>query len=179
MLRSLMLASLVLLTSCGSTARSLWRDWGNADLTGRAAPPLEGGVWLLPPDDEGYALEAPYAELGPTIRNRLDARLVEPFASLAKADLWLFGHVLPRHPDGIRPVDHVADVSPGVPLLLISGDADRKAPLDAVRRMAATRGGTELLVLRGARHDGAFRTHHAEYARAMDALFARVAGVAH
>ena len=48
MIRPLLVASLLLLTSCGSTVRSFWRDWGNADLAGTQAPPLTDGVWLLP-----------------------------------------------------------------------------------------------------------------------------------
>lgn len=59
MIRSILLASLVLLTSCASTVRSVWRDAGNADLAGEAAPPLEDGTWLLPPTDDELAQVAP------------------------------------------------------------------------------------------------------------------------
>jgi len=59
MLRSFAVASLVLLAGCASTVRSVWRDWGNVDLAGRAAPPLDQGVWLLPPDDLDSARPAP------------------------------------------------------------------------------------------------------------------------
>jgi len=52
MIRSLLVASLLLLTSCASTVRSAWRDWGNADLAGTQAPPLAAGVWLLPANDD-------------------------------------------------------------------------------------------------------------------------------
>lgn len=59
MLRLLLVASLVFMTSCASTVRSVWRDWGNADLAGKAAPSLDDGVWLLPATDEDAADEAP------------------------------------------------------------------------------------------------------------------------
>lgn len=71
MVRSLLLASLVLLTSCASSVRSLWRDWGNADLAGRAAPALDDGAWLLPPDDEEAARDAPDGWVPPESRWRL------------------------------------------------------------------------------------------------------------
>jgi len=59
MVRLLLVASLMVLAGCASSVRSLWRDWGNADLAGRAAPALDGGAWLLPPDDEDGARDAP------------------------------------------------------------------------------------------------------------------------
>jgi hypothetical protein len=71
MLRTLLLASLVLLTGCASSFRSLWRDWGNTDLAGRTAPALSDGAWLLPPDDDDGARDAPDAWVPPDARWRL------------------------------------------------------------------------------------------------------------
>ncbi|MFT7536677.1 MAG: hypothetical protein ACI85K_002631 [Hyphomicrobiaceae bacterium] len=59
MIRPLLVASLLLLTSCGSTVRSFWRDWGNTDLAGTKAPPLTDGVWLLPASGDDGVREAP------------------------------------------------------------------------------------------------------------------------
>lgn len=59
MIRTLLAASLLLLTSCASTVRSVWRDWGNTDLAGEQAPPIANGTWLLPPSEEDVAHIAP------------------------------------------------------------------------------------------------------------------------
>lgn len=59
MIRPILLASLLLLTSCASTVRSVWRDLGNTDLAGEPAPPLRAGTWLLPPTAEELADAAP------------------------------------------------------------------------------------------------------------------------
>ena len=37
------------LAGCG-VFRPLIRDWSNQDMTGRTAPPLEGGEWVIAPD---------------------------------------------------------------------------------------------------------------------------------
>ena len=71
MLRLLTLASLVLLTGCASSVRSLWRDWGNTDLAGRTAPGLAQGAWLLPPGDDDGARDAPDDWTPPDARWRL------------------------------------------------------------------------------------------------------------
>lgn len=112
----------------------------------------------------GYLLEAPYARLGPAIESRVQRRLVEPFASAAYLDLWLYGHALPAHFDAINPIERVADIPAGVPTVFVSGDADRRAPLSDVEEMVARRPGTALLVLQGATHDRAFATHRETYA---------------
>ena len=59
MIRPLLVASLFLLTSCGATVRSFWRDWGNTDLAGTQAPALKDGVWLLPASADDGVREAP------------------------------------------------------------------------------------------------------------------------
>jgi len=59
MIRPILLASLLLLTSCASTVRSVWRDLGNTDLAGEPAPPLQNGTWLLPPTTDELAEVAP------------------------------------------------------------------------------------------------------------------------
>ena len=58
MLRATLLLSLSLLAGCANV-RSIWRDLGNEDLAGREAPGWVDGEWLLPPDDDELAREAP------------------------------------------------------------------------------------------------------------------------
>jgi pimeloyl-ACP methyl ester carboxylesterase len=61
---------------------------------------------------------------------------------------------LPVDPEQISPYRHIAAIPAGVPVVIISGSADRHAPLDEVKALAArVRSGAKLVVFEGAVHE--------------------------
>ncbi|MFY0574276.1 alpha/beta hydrolase [Cystobacter fuscus] len=86
----------------------------------------------------GYMLESPYRDLRTAVGNRLEHYLWPGLDRLAFHGMWLFGDVLlPVATERIRPLDHVADIPPTVPVLLLAGARDRHARLQEVEDLTA------------------------------------------
>jgi uncharacterized protein len=89
------------------------------------------------PRVQGYILESPYRDLRTAVHNRLENYLPPGLDWLAFQSVWLFGSaLLPVPAENIRPLDHVADIPEGIPVLLLAGAQDRHARLDELEDLA-------------------------------------------
>jgi uncharacterized protein len=103
----------------------------------------------------GYFLEQPFKDLKSAVWNRLHARLppILDWAAYCGMKLWAPAF-LPINPNEISPCDHIAAIPPSVPVVIITGSADRHATLDDVKAVAGrVRSGAQLVVVEGATHE--------------------------
>jgi uncharacterized protein len=103
----------------------------------------------------GYFLEQPYKDLKSAVWNRLQNHLPPVLDWVAYYGLRLWSPAfLPVDPDQISPFEHVASIPKGVPVVIITGSADRHARFDDVKAVAGrVRSGARLVVLEGASHE--------------------------
>lgn len=102
----------------------------------------------------GYILESPYRDIRTAVRNRTDAYLYPPFNRAASLGLELVGPLVLPDMDRMSPVERVADIPRGVPLLLLAGRRDdraRPAEVEAIRARAA--GPCRLVIFEEAGHE--------------------------
>jgi uncharacterized protein len=113
-----------------------------------AAGELQGDV-------AGYFLEQPYKDLKSAVRNRLQNHLPPVLDWVAYGGLLIWAPVfLPVDPNRISPYDGVRAIPEGVPVVIITGSADRHAHLDEVRALAErVKSGARLVVFEGAVHE--------------------------
>jgi uncharacterized protein len=84
----------------------------------------------LKTDVAGYFLEQPYKDLKSAVWNRLRNRLPPVLDWVAYCGLRLWSPAfLPVNPDQISPYDHIASIPPSVPVVIVTGSADRHALL--------------------------------------------------
>jgi alpha-beta hydrolase superfamily lysophospholipase len=112
-----------------------------------AAEDLKGEV-------AGYFLEQPYKDLTSATWNRLQQYLPPGLDWIAYGGLRLWAPVfLPVGTDRLSPCDRIGDIPESVPVVIVTGAADRHARLDEVkvlyRRIASH---ARLVVFDGARH---------------------------
>lgn len=124
---------------------------------------------------DALVLEAPYADIGTAIGNRLRLRLgsVGPWlAPLLTAQLWARRQIAMSE---LRPVDAITRVH--VPLLVIAGSNDpRSTPADVERVFAAASEPKELWIVPGAAHTDFHRAAPQEYERRILAFLQRALG---
>lgn len=103
----------------------------------------------------GYFLEQPYKDLPSAVWNRLQNRLPPVLDWVAYRGMRLWAPAfLPVGPDQISPYDRIAAIPPSVPVVIITGSADRHARLDDVKAVASrVRSGAKLVVFEGATHE--------------------------
>jgi uncharacterized protein len=125
----------------------------------------------------GYFLEQPYKDLASAVWNRLQNHLPPVLDSVAYCGMRLWAPAfLPVDPDRISPYNHIAAIPPSVPVVLITGSADRDARPDEVRAMASrVRSGAKLVFFAGAGHEDLNRRDPKLYrASLMELLQSRV-----
>jgi alpha-beta hydrolase superfamily lysophospholipase len=85
-----------------------------------AAPELNDRV-------AGYILECPYQDLRTACRNRTDLYLPPGLSEVAYTGLSVVCPLVLPDVDDISPLDAAAGIPPTVPVLVLAGDADRRA----------------------------------------------------
>ena len=113
-----------------------------------AAAELDGAV-------AGYFLEQPYRDLKSAVWNRLQHYLPPPLDWIAYGGLRLWAPVfLPVDAEQLSPSDHIRDIPESVPVVLVTGSADRHAHLDEVTAMYHhIESHAKLVVFHGAAHE--------------------------
>jgi alpha-beta hydrolase superfamily lysophospholipase len=113
-----------------------------------AAGELDGTV-------AGYFLEQPYKDLKSATWNRLQHYLPPVLDRIAYAGLRLWAPVfLPVDPSQLSPYDHIQDIPQSVPVVFVTGSADRHARLDEVTAMYhRIKSHARLVVFDGAAHE--------------------------
>jgi alpha-beta hydrolase superfamily lysophospholipase len=103
----------------------------------------------------GYFLEQPYKDLKTATWNRLQHYLPLVLDWIAYAGLRLWAPVfLPVDPDQLSPHDHIQDIPESVPVVFVTGSADRHAHLDEVTAMYhRIKSHATLVVFDGAAHE--------------------------
>ncbi len=102
----------------------------------------------------GYFLEQPFKDLKSATWNRLQHYLPPVLDWIAYGGLRLWAPVfLPVDPDQVSPYDHVQDIPENVPVVFVTGSADRHAHLDEVTAMfRRIESHARLVVFDGAQH---------------------------
>ena len=101
----------------------------------------------------GYVLESPFADLKTAVRNRTRAYLPTPLDQIAYPGLRAAGMAILPNLDAIAPAAAVADVPADVPVLILAGEADRRAtPEEARAVFDRVRSHARLVMFPGARH---------------------------
>ena len=104
----------------------------------------------------GYFLEQPYKDIKSAAWNRLQHYLPPPLDWIAYGGLRLWAPVfLPVAPEQLSPYDRVQDIPGSVPVVFVTGSADRHAHLDEVTAMyRRIESHARLVVFEGAEHVG-------------------------
>lgn len=113
-----------------------------------AAGKLDGNV-------AGYFLEQPYKDLKSAVWNRLHNHLPPVLDWAAYLGLRFWAPVfLPVDPDWVSPNEYVAKIPENVPVVFITGSADRHAPLADVKAMyRQIKSHAQLIVFDGTAHE--------------------------
>lgn len=103
----------------------------------------------------GYFLEQPYKDLKSATWNRLQHHLPPVLDWIAYGGLRLWAPVfLPVDPDQLSPCEHIQNVPKSVPVVFITGSADRHAHLDEVTAMyQQIESHAKLVIFDGAMHE--------------------------
>jgi uncharacterized protein len=102
----------------------------------------------------GYLFDSLYGDLRTALWNRLDHRLPCGVRHMAYGSLRVWAPVfLPVAVDALRPADHVARISPTIPIVIAVGSEDFRSPPREARAMYDTvRSHAELVEFAGAGH---------------------------
>jgi pimeloyl-ACP methyl ester carboxylesterase len=111
-----------------------------------AAPTLEGRV-------AGYVLVGPYASLEDATVRRTERYLPPILSELAFGALWVGGRIVLPELDRIAPRDAAAHMPRDVPVLVIVGEADARAPLEDARAITGPLEEAAIVVAPGLDHE--------------------------
>ena len=102
----------------------------------------------------GYFLEQPYTDIKSATWNRLQHYLPPVVDWIAYGGMRLWAPVfLPIAPDQLSPYEHIQDIPASVPVVIVTGSADRHAHLDEVTAMyRRIESHARLVVFDGAQH---------------------------
>jgi pimeloyl-ACP methyl ester carboxylesterase len=101
----------------------------------------------------GYVLECPYRDLRTAVRHRTTAYLPPVLDTVAYLGLRIVSPLVLPDVDAISPIEAVRGIPRGVPVLLVAGSADDRAPAEEVEEMRGRMNGpVELLVIAGGAH---------------------------
>ncbi len=117
----------------------------------------------------GYVLEAPYESLDVAMQLRVTHTLPAPFALVASSGLSLWAPLfLPVSPGEISPRERIADIPADLPVMLITGALDWRAPSEGVRSIQRHAGAhARVVVLPHADHNDALSADRELYERAL------------
>ena len=123
-----------------------------------------------------YVLEAPYRDLRAATRHRLERYLLPPLDRIAYAGLRLLGPaMLTVRIDDLSPLDRIADVPADVPVVFLSGGADRLAPTSEVEEFRARCSGpTRLVAFPASTHQDLASTDLERYLEVLRQVLAEV-----
>ncbi len=129
----------------------------------------------LGPRAAGYWLEAPYLDLNTAVRNRTSIYLPPVLDRVAYAGLSLWARpFLGVDPDLVSPLERIGDIPASLPVRLLSGTEDDRAPLADVRRLAERAGPhAKVVEFPGAVHESLFHRDRARFEEAFDAFTAQ------
>jgi pimeloyl-ACP methyl ester carboxylesterase len=111
-----------------------------------AAPTLGGRV-------AGYVLVGPYASLADATARRTERYLPPILSELAFGALWVGGRIVLPELDRIAPRDAAAHMPRDVPVLVIVGEADARAPLEDARAITGPLEEAAIVVAPGLDHE--------------------------
>jgi pimeloyl-ACP methyl ester carboxylesterase len=116
-----------------------------------------------------YVLDAPYKDLQTAVFNRLENALPWPFAHVAYPGMLLWAPVFMKTPMlDIAPIRHVSDIPEDVPVVFLSGGADRNArPEEADALFDRVRSHARLLRFPGIGHSDLLHHHPDEFLRVL------------
>jgi alpha-beta hydrolase superfamily lysophospholipase len=131
----------------GRSIRILGRSLGAAAAV-FAAKELDGRV-------AGYFLEHPYKDLRSAVWNRVDNHLPPVLNWVAYGGLRLWAPVfLPVELDRISLADRIVDIPAAVPIVIITGSADRHARVEDVKSLfQGVESHAKLVIFEGAAHE--------------------------
>jgi uncharacterized protein len=128
----------------------------------------------------GYVLESPYQDLKVAVWNRVDAYLPPVLREIAYYGLRIVGPCFLPHLEEISPLKAIARIPRDVPVLILSGAADRLArPAEATALYNRVAAHGKLVFIPGAGHGNLFRSSPKLYSRAVLEFCEAVAGVGH
>lgn len=125
----------------------------------------------------GYVLESPYQNLRTAVWNRMNVFLPIGLDYLAYAGLMTVSPLILPNVDRISPLDAAATVPPSLPVLVLAGNADRRARLheaEAIRVRVS--GPTELVIIEGGDHGHLMRADASAYRSAVLGFLGKAAG---
>lgn len=101
-----------------------------------------------------YFFEAPYRDLRSAVWNRVNTYLFPPFSWAAYAGLQLWSPIfLHTNVDSIRPIDHIGDIPPSIPVTILVSQDDHSATLTESKDLAAKLAGhVRLVTVHGGHH---------------------------
>jgi alpha-beta hydrolase superfamily lysophospholipase len=115
---------------------------------------------------DGYILECLYRDLDSAARRRAEVYLPPGLDWLAWAGLRVVAPLVLPHWRICAPIEAIARIPEGVPVLVLAGALDSRAtPQDARALLACIAERAELVVLEGAGHDNLDAARPAEYER--------------
>jgi len=138
------------------------------------AAAVAGAMGRLGVRPDGAIMEASYPTLRGTVRRRFELMGL-PASPVSEALVFWGGVYAGFNGFALRPVDHVRATS--VPVLLLHGEQDRRAPPEDGQALAAAAGaGTELVVLPRTGHQPGIGTRYLEWTQAVTRLVGRATG---
>lgn len=124
----------------------------------------------------GYVLECPYPDLATAALRRFELHLPAPLARCARAWLWTGARLALPALAGPSPCEAAREL-PDVPVLVLAGSADRRAPPEDARRVAQAAGArARLVVIEGGGHLALRAADPAAHDAALHALLERGRG---
>ena len=100
----------------------------------------------------GYILDCPFRDLYTAVRHRTSIYLPPVCDWAAYEGLCVVAPLVLPQPGAISPVDHIQDIAPDTPILLLAGSRDRHAPPKDVEELFHLVEGHARYELRNARH---------------------------
>ncbi len=83
----------------------------------------------------GYILESPYLDIRTAVRNRISIYFPVVLDQVANAGVEVAGPCFLPHVDDMSPLERIGDVPSEVPILLLAGSRDERAPPDQIEEI--------------------------------------------
>lgn len=124
----------------------------------------------------GYFLEQPYKDLPSAVWYRLQRQLPMGLDWVAYLGMRTWAPAfLPVDPNRISPYERIQDIPEAVPIVVVSGTADRHAPFDDVKAMVERASShAKLVAFDGAKHEALNKADRRLYYSALQGLLEEV-----
>ena len=121
----------------------------------------------------GYILEAPYRDLKHALRHRTELYLPPIADEVAYAGVLTVARLHWPQLDAISPEDAAARIPAGIPVLILAGSDDRRAPPSDARALHDRLPGKgQLFIVEGASHDSLVTTQPDQYRNLLRGMLA-------